>query len=327
MSASRPGPARPALWVTIASLGFLLVAVVAVGLALSGGWAGWSDLRESATAAWRVRPVLLVAAVVFAAMGWLVSGLTWGWLFRSAGGRLSLREAANAWIGSNLGRYVPGKIWQVTGLAAYVRARGGSSAVTLATLLSFQAVFLAIGGAVSLATLGPAAFAGAEPWAIMAAVLAIALAMIPAVLNRAVRLAQRLLRESGTHEEFVLEPVALLRTGCGVLLAWFLHGFGFWALLEGLVSAHSIGPLTAMGVFSTSYVVGYLALVAPGGMVVREGAMTSLLGLTSAIPLGPAAALSMAARLWATVGELAAFGAGMAVQLVAANIRRSRVEG
>ena len=60
--------------------------------------------------------------------------------------------------------------------------------------------------------------------------------------------------------------------------------------------------------FAGSHVAGYLALVAPVGLVVREGAMVSLLSLPAAIPAGPAATLALAARLWTTAVEPPSFG-------------------
>lgn len=324
MTADRGGVPNRRRWVVIGTGTFLLAALIAVGLAFSGSWAAWSEMTDSVRSEWRIRPLWLALSVGCAAAGWLVSSVVWASLFRAAGGRLGLREAANAWLGSNLGRYLPGKIWQVTGLAGYAQARGGSGAVVLATLLSFHAVFLAVGGAIALAILGPAAFAGAGPWAFIAAALALGLALTPRVLAAAVRMGQRLLRDPAAAAEITPDRTALLRTVGGATLVWLLHGVGFWALLEGLVAERSIGLLQATAVFSASYVIGYLALIAPGGLIVREGAMASLLSATVAIPLGPAAALALAARLWATIGELAAFGLALTLELVNRRAARPR---
>ena len=60
------------------------------------------------------------------------------------------------------------------------------------------------------------------------------------------------------------------------------------------------------------------------GLIVREGALASLLSATSVIPLGPAAALALAARVWATVGEMTAFGIALAVELIGRRAERWR---
>ncbi|WP_419162023.1 hypothetical protein [Candidatus Palauibacter sp.] len=308
--APRGGAPRVTMLVSVV---FLLVALAAVASALFGGWGAWSGIAGSTGAQWQIRPLWLASAVASGGAALWISGAIWGAMFRASGGRSGIREAAAMWLGSNLGRYLPGKIWQVTGLVGFVRARGDSGAGALATLLVFQALMLASGAGIAVAALGAGAFEGVGAWPVVLGGLGVAAALTPPVLRLVVRLGGRLLREPGEIEEVPLRGSLLIRAAAGSLLVWLLHGFGFWALLEGLVADNPVGPVVACGVFSASYVIGYLAVIAPGGIVVREGAMASLLGVVSTISLGPAAALALAARLWTTVAELAAFGVGLAL--------------
>ncbi len=308
----------------MASIAFLLVAFAAVASALSGSWGAWLEMAGSEGAKWRVRPLWLTGAVASGTAALWISGATWGSMFRATGGRTRLPEAAAVWLGSNLGRYLPGKIWQVTGLVGYVRAHGDSGAGALATLLVFQSVILATGAGIGVAALGTAAFEGLGLWPVLLGALCVAGALAPPVLRLVVKLGHRLLREPGDPEQVSLPGSLLIRAVLGGLLVWSLHGFGFWALLEGLVAGNPVGPFVACGVFSASYVVGYLAVIAPGGMIVREGAMASLLSAAAAISLGPAAALALAARLWSTVAELVAFGLGLGFARVGRSIGQPR---
>ena len=311
-----PGRAPPRI-VVLASLAFLFLALVTVSLALSGSWAAWSEMGGSGVATWRVRPLWLALAVLCGATALGTSGAIWGLLFRSSGGRTGMPEASAVWLGSNLGRYLPGKIWQVAGLVGYVRARGDSGSGALATALLFQAIMLVTGSGIGLAVLGERMFESVGPWAIAGGGLAVAAALTPWVLRGIVRTGHRLLREPGEPAHVSLGVSLLVRVVVGSLFVWSLHGLGFWALLEGLVAVNTVGPWMATGVFAASYIVGYLAVIAPGGMIVREGAMTSLLSVAGAIALGPAAALALAARLWATTAELAAFGLALSLARVA----------
>ena len=63
--------------------------------------------------------------------------------------------------------------------------------------------------------------------------------------------------------------------------------------------------------------VGYIALISPGGLVVREGAMILLLATVLSVPAGVAAVLAVAARVWTIVCELAAFGVAMLLRYAA----------
>ena len=324
----RPGrapgrsPPRGLAW---ASLLFLAAALAAVVAALAGGWGAWAGIAASSAAGWQVRPLPLAGSVACGAVALWISGVTWAAVFRAAGGRLDVPEAAAAWLGSNLGRYLPGKIWQVTGLVGYARARDASGAGALATLLMFQGVMLASGAGLGVAALGGSAFAGAGPWPVLLGGLGVAAAVSPPAMRVVMRLGRRLLRESGQAREAAPGWHPILRAVAGSLLAWAFHGLGFWLLLQGLVAENPLDPFAAAGVFSASYVVGYLAVFAPGGMIVREGAMTSLLGVVAAMSVGPAAAVALAARLWTAAAELVALGGGLALVRVARMRRRPPV--
>ncbi len=312
MTADRAGATPGRRWVALGTVAFLFAALVAVGLALSGNWAAWGDLAASEMSRWRVRPPWLAAAIGCEVVALCASGAIWAWLFRTAGGRAGVPEAAAAWLGSNLGRYLPGKIWQVTGLVGYVRGRGDSGAAALATLIAFQAAIVVTGLALAIAVLGVGAFDAVGRWPLVLGAVSLGAALTPPVLRFVIRLGRRLLRETGERRDAELDGRMLCRAVIGSLLVWPLHGLGFLALLEGLVLENTIGFPTALGVFAGSYVVGYLALVAPGGLVVREGAIVGLLTAATAIPAGPAAALALAARLWTTAAELVSFGLALA---------------
>ena len=71
------------------------------------------------------------------------------------------------------------------------------------------------------------------------------------------------------------------------------------------------GPVVLAGVFAAGYVVGYLALIAPGGIVIREGAIAGLLAALTPMSLGVAAALAAMTRIWIVLSEL------LAISLVA----------
>lgn len=313
MTADRTPAAPGRRWVALGTAVFLLAALTAVGLALSGSWAAWGDFETAGMSRWRVRPFWLTVAVACEVVALCASGAVWAAMFRAAGGSAGMPEAAAAWLGSNLGRYLPGKIWQVAGLVTYIRGRGDSGATAFATLIAFQAAIVVTGVAVALVALGAGAFEVVGRWPLIAGGIALAAALTPPVLRSVLGLGRRLLRETGERNDVELDGKVLCSAVVGSLLIWALHGLGFLALLEGLVLDNTVGFAAALGVFAGSYVVGYLALVAPGGLVVREGMLVALLAAAAAIPAGPAAALALAARLWTTGAELVSFGLTLAV--------------
>lgn len=290
----------------VAAAVFLGAALVTAGLAIASGWESWTVLREQARAfEWRLHAAWLGLALGAAVAALLLTARLWASMLGRAGGRLGTREAVAAWLGSNLGRYLPGKIWQLTGLAAYLRARGDSGAAALGSSLALQAVVLSSGTAVGLATIGVAALGETEPWVLGLAALVILAALHPAALALVMRAGARILGEPAPDRS--LRAGDLARAGLLSLVMWVLYGIGFWALYRGLTPADAPGLLISTGMFASAYVVGYLVLIAPGGLVVREGAMAALLGSVVGLPLGAAAGIAVAARLWTTAAELAAF--------------------
>ena len=99
------------------------------------------------------------------------------------------------------------------------------------------------------------------------------------------------------------------------VLIWSLYGAGFWVLVASLFTEHGITFPMATAVFATGYVVGYMAIIAPGGLVVREGAIIGLLGMVAGMPLSSATIIALAARVWTTAAEVLALGLAIAFGL------------
>lgn len=289
---------------------FLLVAGGFLVAAVADRWGELAELRDRVSAyPWRPSTGLLLAAAAGWSAALLLTGAVWTRFFRAAGGRLGYPAGTLAWMATNLGRYIPGKVWQVTGLAVYARRRGDSGALAVSTSVAAQGATLLAGAALAAALLGGDLLAsGRIAWRAGLVLGALALFLHPAVIRRFTRLLGRWLGE--TPEIGRVRSGEVLRLAVGLTAAWALHGVAFWLFLRGLVGGDAPPPGTAVGIFAAAYLAGYAVFVAPAGLVAREGAMAALLaGLT---PLtGPvAAAAAVGARLWITVGELAGLAAG-----------------
>jgi uncharacterized membrane protein YbhN (UPF0104 family) len=91
------------------------------------------------------------------------------------------------------------------------------------------------------------------------------------------------------------------------LTSWIAYGMAFWMLAKGIFGDTDLSVFQATGVFAAGYIVGLLALFAPGGVGVRELVFVAL--LAPVLGSGGALALSIAARLLLTATEaIAALG-------------------
>jgi uncharacterized membrane protein YbhN (UPF0104 family) len=82
------------------------------------------------------------------------------------------------------------------------------------------------------------------------------------------------------------------------------YGLALWLLARGLLPHAGLGLLPATTVFTTSYLAGFLALFAPGGIGVREGALVATMQRAGLATPAEAAVIAVASRIWLTVLEI-----------------------
>jgi uncharacterized membrane protein YbhN (UPF0104 family) len=80
----------------------------------------------------------------------------------------------------------------------------------------------------------------------------------------------------------------------------FGQGFGLYLLLRSFYE-NVVGIVPMAGIFSLSFIAGFVAVFSPGGLVVREGVMVSLLKLQ--MPLEVAMAFAVLSRAVLTLAE------------------------
>lgn len=296
----------------------VLFLVLAVAFAVALLFERWGELQAIRSRVggfgWRISPGWLAAALALATVNLFWMGAVWVFLYRSGGGGLGYVRGIRVWLATNLGRYIPGKVWQISGLAVHLRQTGESGALALGSALAFQVVTLLTGLAAGVGVVGarPGVLPGGSALTTGLVVLALLALLHPAVVRGGMALTARLLREEISRAE-PPEGRALATAAAGMLASWAVYGLGLWCLIRGVTGREVAGPGALAGVFAASYVAGYLVLVAPGGLVVREGAMTGLLVAVSPVGGAVAAALAVLARVWVTLSELAALGLALLV--------------
>jgi uncharacterized membrane protein YbhN (UPF0104 family) len=87
--------------------------------------------------------------------------------------------------------------------------------------------------------------------------------------------------------------------------SWIGYGLAFRWFAASIVPTAGGDHLAYVAVFAGSYLAGYLALVAPGGLGVREAFLIAGLTQLRLADAPTAALLAVASRLWLTVLELA----------------------
>lgn len=269
------------------------------GIALAARW------RDVTARKWEFDPGYLVLATILLALSYAMVAALWAVALRRAAG-LGLARGMRIWFASNLARYIPGNVWSFVGAVELARReevprRTTLAVMTLAQLLSVGTALL-VGLPVLVAgriRLGPALLLGGVAVG-LAAVLAVALR------HRLAALLRRRCPEVGARE-LAPSPRAAAVLAAGYGLYWVVTGVAFAALI------HSLRPLAASEVplavaaYAAAYAVGFLSLVTPAGLGVREGVLT--VALVQIMPAGVALAVALLSRLWMMLVEL--LGAGL----------------
>jgi hypothetical protein len=226
----------------------------------------------------------------------------WRFLLRSFGVRVTYSHTVQLWSFSNLGRYLPGKVWQVVGMVTVAQDLGLPAG--LAATASFVNLGAQIGtGALVASALFPGAVArlGIGGIAVVALGVAVFVPVVwPGIVNGTVR---RLPAFLGCTQTPPLKRGTLGRLVAGHVLAWLGQGAMFLAFASSLGPVDwADGPVYG-GAYALAYVGGLVAVFAPGGIGVREGMIGWLLGSAGTGEL-PVHVLAVAARLWAISAEV-----------------------
>ncbi len=266
----------------------------------------WSEISGLEAMAWRPRLGPLVASLVtlLAVFAYLVK--LWALMVKGLGGpSLRLVDAIRIFFLANLGRYLPGKFWQLAGLT-YLAGRQGVSLPVASTSAVLGQVF-SLGAAASLGVLGlllagfaPRYSQGLRVAAVALLVLISLLTTVPAALRFVLRLAFRLGRSG--DEVPRLDPWFGARWLGLYMPAWVGYGIAFGLLWASFPALPRVSWLAATGGFASAYFFGYAALFAPAGLGVREGALAVMLAPWTGA--AGATLLAVIARLWMTLAEL-----------------------
>jgi uncharacterized membrane protein YbhN (UPF0104 family) len=305
-SSPRPTTGR-ARWMTVA-----VVAIVAVFIAvtLTSRW------REVISLNWQPRPGVFALACLLLVVSYALVACLWGLALRRAAGT-PVRAGARIWFLSNLARYVPGNVWSYVGAVELARREGVARPVTLAVMAFTQVLSVGVALLAGLpvllaerAQLGRPALLGAVAVAVGAAVAAVFRRQLLELAGR------RLPGLDGGDLVPAPGTVALLAVGYAAY--WAVTGLAFAALVA---SVHRLEPgevPLVVAAYAAAYAVGFLSLLTPAGLGVREGVL--VVALSPVLPAGPALVVALVSRLWMMAVELA----GAAIAQVAAGRRAAR---
>ncbi|MBD3284795.1 hypothetical protein GF359_00465 [candidate division WOR-3 bacterium] len=239
--------------------------------------------------------------------------LLWRGLLSRLGGKIRLGTAVRIFSVSALGRYLPGKVWQVVGMVYLgkregVRAEAGIWAAVLAQILHILGGALFTFAALLIEQdrlLAPllerTGIQSISLWWMLLPLAAVLALLHPRILEKLTNFLLRFIKREPVR--FELSWPGLLAYFAGYFSSWFLFGTAFWLFISAFTGEFALSDwVVVSGGFAAAYIVGLLAIFVPGGLGVREGLLVLfLLGL---LGQGMAQTLSISQRVWFTAAEL-----------------------
>ena len=274
-------PAMRVRWPIVWRATKIVLAVLVIG---GVGWQFAKILRRPELWTQPLRPDAgwLMAATAGYVLAFCCWGAFWLRLVRGCGEKLSLLSGAAAYFASQLGKYVPGKALAIVLRVAFAQAAGVRVSVAAITAL-YETLTAMAAGALVAAILIPLykSDQGEMGWKALGLLAVAGVPILPGVFNRVSAWAAKpfLRPDSPPLPRLKIATLAggILQTALG----WFFLGGSLLAVVRALrpeaidVSAHDWMVCTAY--VAVAYVVGFIALPAPGGLGVREVIMQTLL--------------------------------------------------
>jgi hypothetical protein len=302
MAGTTPGEGALKRWLLLG--GQLVLTVVVTWLIVDRVDLGLAELRGVDRSMWLPGPLLFTAASALLLAAYFFSAALWGRMVRDLGGpTLPVADSIRMFMIANLGRYLPGKVWQIAGLAALAKGRGVPAATAAGAAVIGQGIAVVAAAAVGIGAL----LGGPDPypqWGIVGiALVAIAavLLAIPTVFRRIVAAWFRVTRTDARPE---VDGVHALRWLALYTVNWAMYALSFWVLASSLGLGGD--PIPVASAFAAAYVLGYAMIFAPAGLGPREGFL--IIFLTPHLGAAPSGVLAIVARVWTTLVEVVPAG-------------------
>jgi hypothetical protein len=294
-------------------LGAILRSPVARAAAVAAVLAAWAWFLQGQVGAlrayeWRLAPGAFAAAVICGAAYFVGLAVSWTLLLRSMGrpaAAVPLAAGARVWTNTMLSRYLPGNIWHIVGRVAFAGRLGVAPAQVVASatveqLLTLMGALAVFGLSLPFWGAGP----DARAWLLLLVPAGLAL-LHPRAFGAAIDAVARALRRPELRWPYAYGEMVLV--AAVATAANLVAGLALLVVVAAMAPVDGPQAAFVVGAAGLAWAVGYLSLLTPSGLGVREAALAAL--LVQVFPLPVAVVGSLVFRLALTLGEILAAGA------------------
>jgi uncharacterized membrane protein YbhN (UPF0104 family) len=265
-------------------------------------WENWTQVKEGPLT---FNPFPLLLSTFIFVLSYFIQIWAWYLITLKLGIAISIRETLESWFYSQLGKYLPGKVWLLLGRFYFYESKGKSKKMISVALYLETATMVMAAGILFLVSLlyfpemKLDSLRGHFWWLSLPLIL-IFVSLHPKVLQKVL---------NGFLGLFRKEPLSLSISYADALqillicvLSWVIGGIGFYLFVDSIFPVSPDQALFLTGALAFSSILGLIAIFAPGGLGVREGALVYLLSFM--MPASVAVIVSILTRIWMTLIEI-----------------------
>ncbi|MEE9554585.1 MAG: lysylphosphatidylglycerol synthase domain-containing protein [candidate division Zixibacteria bacterium] len=234
---------------------------------------GWSKVKLYN---WEISISVIACSVVLQILTFVLFSKAWRVLISAFGFNVSLKHGFKIAYIANLGRYIPGKVWTVFGIAYYLRKininlETAIASWGIATILGLPPAFIV--GSITVyyyPQMLTGVFAsdytyGTKLLLLATVAFSTVVVFIPRYTILIYNMILRLFKKPPI--QFELSRKVALQVYIWYLFGWVLYGIAFYVFTAGIMEIAEVPLFAGIGSFVLAYVIGYLAFFHLGDWV------------------------------------------------------------
>ncbi len=253
----------------------------------------------------------LVASLIFLMAGYFTKSFVWVQSLKYNNLPITCKSGVISVGLSELGKYIPGKLWIIMGRAGYVSEEYGYR-LKDSSYISFYTQILTIWTGLLIGAIGFLFIPIPKKWAVIfiAGFLFLSFVLfIPILQKLFLQIIDKIVKKK--VELPVIRFNELIRLIPYFFFDWLVRITGFALLLAAL--SPEFFKFVFLPAYPLSITLGIMAVVAPGGLGVREGVLFFWLH-TGGLTVETATTISLTTRLWMLFGEIFIFVLALALK-------------
>jgi len=269
-------------------------------------WSHWNQVKDTP---FTFCPFPLILSTLLFAFSYFIQIWAWYLITLRLEIALSSSDTLKSWFYSQLGKYLPGKVWVLLGRFYFYESKGKSKeAVSVALYLEMATMTMAAGlvflaALICYRELWPSYPWKQSGWLVFLFFLGLG-SVHPRVLEKILNWFLARLNRERVSLSMSYGNILWILSVC--IVCWIVGGIGFCFFVDSVYPASLRYILFLTGALAISNILGLLAIFAPIGLGVREGALVYFLSFMMPTPV--AVIISILTRIWMTLIEIGLIG-------------------